>query len=420
MPVGDRFDSTRSLRQRDGTMKSVAGSRILMLLENNPYLQDSRVKQEAQTLHKAGYRVTVVCPKREASEPRRVEVEGVLIYQFRAAPNAGGFVGYVWEFGYSTLVMFLLSLIVWTREGVDVVHAHNPPETLFIIGAFYKIFGKKFVFDHHDVSPEMYDARYGTSARPFVRHILERLERLSFRVADQVISTNESHRKIATGRGRVPQSAVTVVRNGPQIADIGDIEPDPVLRAKAQTILGYVGIMGPQDGVDYLLRAMRHLVYDLGRQDVFCVLIGRGDSIPDLKDLADSLGIADKVWFTGWVSDREDLYRCLGAVDICVDPDPSNPYNDLCTMIKMMEYMVMSKPIVAFDLPEHRVSAGQAALYAAANDPMAMAVEIERLIDDPAQRNQMGKAGRERVYDELSWEHQEGNLISAYETVSHR
>lgn len=389
-----------------------------MLLENNPYSQDSRVKQEAQTLHRAGYQVTVVCPKRESSDTRRTVVDGIRLYRFRAAQSTGGFAGYVWEFGYSTMVMFFLSLIVWVREGIDVVHAHNPPETLFLIGEFYRIFGKKFVFDHHDVSPEMYNARYGSGARPMVRNILELLERLTFRTADHVIATNESHRAIAVGRGRVPQSNVTIVRNGPETDNIRQIDPDPVLRSKAQTILGYVGMMGPQDGVDYLLRAMYHLINDLGREDVYCVVIGEGDSIPDLVDLAEHLGIADKVWFTGWISNKDDLYRCLSTVDICVDPDPSNPYNDLCTMIKMMEYMVLGKPIVAFDLPEHRVSAGDAAVYAQANDELDMARMIDELMDDPVRRRYMGEIGQERVYSDLSWERQEDNLLAVYEAVT--
>jgi glycosyltransferase involved in cell wall biosynthesis len=316
------------------------------------------------------------------------------------------------------MVMFFLSLVVWVREGIDVVHAHNPPETLFLIGEFYRIFGKKFVFDHHDVSPEMYNARYGSGARPMVRNILGLLERLTFRTADHVIATNESHRAIAVGRGRVPQSNVTIVRNGPETDNIRQIDPDPVLRSKAQTILGYVGMMGPQDGVDYLLRAMYHLINDLGREDVYCVVIGEGDSIPDLVDLAEHLGIADKVWFTGWISNRDDLYRCLSTVDICVDPDPSNPYNDLCTMIKMMEYMVLGKPIVAFDLPEHRVSAGDAAVYAQANDELDMARMIDELMDDPVRRRHMGGIGQERVYSDLSWERQEDNLLAVYEAVT--
>jgi glycosyltransferase involved in cell wall biosynthesis len=389
-----------------------------MLLENNPYSQDSRVRHEAQTLHLAGYRVTVVSPKREPSDTMRQNIDGVRVYRFRAARNTGGFVGYVWEFGYSTTAMFFLSLIVWLREGIDVVHAHNPPETLFLIGGFYKVFGKRFVFDHHDVTPEMYNARYGDRARPLVRKVLGFLERATFNTADHVIATNESHRMIAIGRGGVPQTAVTIVRNGPRTNDLVEVAPDPVLRAKASTILGYVGIMGPQDGVDYLLRSVRHLIYDLGREDVYCVLMGKGDSIPDLQYLAEQLGIADRVWFTGWISSKDELYRLLSTVDICIDPDPSNPYNDLCTMIKMMEYMDVQKPIVAFDLPEHRFSAGDAAVYAQANDEMDMARKIAELIDDPDRRQHMGEIGRERVDSDLSWEHQETNLLAAYEVVT--
>jgi glycosyltransferase involved in cell wall biosynthesis len=388
-----------------------------MLLENNPYSQDSRVKREAQTLHRAGYRVTVISPKRKASEKRRSIVDGVTVYRFQAAGNSGGLSGYLWEYGYSTTIMFLLSLMVLVREGFDVVHAHNPPDTLVVIGGFYRLFGKKFIFDHHDVSPEMYEARYGAAARPLIRRILGLFERLTFRAADHVIATNESHRSIAIGRGGVPRSDTTIVRNGPETETMHPTNPDPGLRSKARTILGYVGIMGPQDGVDYLLRAIHHLVTDLGRHDVFCVIIGKGDSLPDLAELATRLGIADKVWFTGWVS-FEDLLRYLSTADICVDPDPSNRFNDKCTMIKMMEYMVMGKPIVAFDLPEHRVSAGDAALYARPNDELDFARKITELMDDPERRRSMGEIGRQRVYSDLAWEHQEGNLLAAYEAVT--
>jgi glycosyltransferase involved in cell wall biosynthesis len=306
---------------------------------------------------------------------------------------------------------------VWVREGFDVVHAHNPPDTLFLIAGFYKLFGKKFVFDHHDVSPELYEARYGIGARPSVRRLLGLFERITFRTADHVIATNESHRSIAVGRGGVALSDTTIVRNGPETEKMRPTAPDPSLRNRARTVLGYVGIMGPQDGVDYLLRAIRHLVNDLDRKDVFCVIIGRGDAVLALEDLAESLGIADKVWFAGWLS-PEDLPRYLSATDICVDPDPSNPYNDKCTMIKMMEYMIMGKPIVAFDLPEHRVSAGDAAVYARANDELDFARKIEELMDDPDRRRQMGEIGRERVFRDLSWEHQAKKLLAAYEAVT--
>lgn len=398
-------------------MRASAGKRILMLLENNPYSQDSRVRQEAQSLHRAGYQVTVVCPRRESSDKSRSIVDGVLLYQFRAAPNTGGLTGYMWEYGYSTTIMFLLSLLAWLREGFDVVHAHNPPETLFLIGRFYRVFGKKFVFDHHDVSPEMYEARYGPRARPPVRRLLMSLELLTFRTADHVIAANESHRTIAIERGGVAPDAITIVRNGPVLNKMQPTDPDPDLRAKSGTILAYVGIMGPQDGVDYLLRSIHHLIDDLGRTDVFCMIIGRGDAVPALKELAVNLGIADNVWFAGWMA-IDDLPRYLSAADICVDPDPSNPYNDLSTMIKMMEYMAMGKPIVAFDLPEHRISAGDAALYARANDELEFARGIAELMDDPDRRRHMGDVGRRRVSSALAWEHQEERLLAAYESVT--
>ncbi len=388
-----------------------------MLLENNPYAQDSRVRQEAETLNRAGYRVTVVGPKRDPSDPLRSIVEGVTLYQFRPAPDRDSFIGYLREYAYSTTMMFLLSLVVWAREGFDVTHAHNPPDTLFLIGGFYKLFGKRFVFDHHDRSPENYEARYGTSARPLVRRLLTWFERLTFRTADHVITTNETHREVAMRRGGVPPSRITVVRNGPLRDKMRQTGPAPDLRTRAGTVLGYVGIIGPLDGVEYLLHAIRYLVNDLDRDDVSCLIIGKGDALPDLEDLAAKLGITDKIQFTGWIA-PDDVPRYLSTVDICVDPDPSNPFNDGCTMIKMMEYMAMSKPIVAFDLPEHRVSAADAAVYARPNDPTDLARKIAELMDDPARRCSMAEIGRERVLSGLAWEHQELNLLAAYAAVT--
>ena len=213
------------------------------------------------------------------------------------------------------------------------------------------------------------------------------------------------------------RSDTTIVRNGPDLGEMRPTEPDPGLRSRAETILGYVGIIGPLDGVEYLLRAIQHLVDNLGRDDVLCLIIGKGDSIADLEDMAGELGIADKIRFTGWVS-PEDLPRYLSATDICLDPDPANPFNDRSTMIKMMEYMAMGKPIVAFDLPEHRVSAHDAAVYAQANDPRDFARKIEELMDDPDRRQSMGEIGQERVLSGLAWDHQERNLLAVYETLT--
>jgi glycosyltransferase involved in cell wall biosynthesis len=231
-----------------------------------------------------------------------------------------------------------------------------------------------------------------------------------------VIATNESYRAIEMARGRVPAERITVVRNGPHLESLHPVEPDAALRQRAGTILGYVGRMGPQDGVDYLLRALYHLVYDLDRRDVFCVIIGKGDMLPELKTLAKELDVEKHVWFTGWIPD-EDLIRYLSTADICIDPDPSNPFNDHSTMVKMMEYMALGKPIVAFDLPEHRVTAQAAALYARPNDELDFARQIAALMDDPERRKTMGQQGQERVETELAWSHQEEHLLEAYDAL---
>jgi len=240
------------------------------------------------------------------------------------------------------------------------------------------------------------------------------LEKLSLRYADHVIATNESYKAVEMRRGGVPPERITIVRNGPE-ANGGQLaEPDARLRQTGRTIIGYVGVMGPQDGLDYLLRALDHLVHDLGRTQVLCVLIGgHGSAQPSLKRLAKQLGLDDHVWFTGWVSDV-DLLRYIASADICVDPDPSNPFNDQSTMIKMLQYMAQAKPIVAFDLPEHRFTAQDAALYVQPNDELAFARALAQLMDDPKRREAMGAFGHERIRSKLAWHYSVQNLVGAY------
>jgi len=396
-------------------MKASVGS-VLMLLEDDPYQFDTRTKCQALTLARAGYRVSVISPRQPGGKLHEV-VDGVHLYQFPAPPAGNGFLGYLWEYGYSMVATFALSLLVFFREGFDVVHAQNPPDTFFLIAAFYKLFGKRFVYDHHDLAPEMYYARFRDNGNCLVYHALVLLEQLSCRLADRVIATNESYKTVEMERGRVPAERITVVRNGPDLELLQPVDPDPALRKRANTILGYVGKMGCQDGVDYLLRAVRHLVSDLHRRDVFCVIIGPGTVLPELKALAKELRIQEYIWFTGLVP-HEDLIRYLSTADICIDPDPSNPFNDRCTMIKMMEYMAFGKPIVAFDLPEHRVTAQDAAVYARPNDELDFARQIAALMDDPQRRQRMGKKGRERIETELAWSYQEKHLLEAYEALN--
>jgi len=390
--------------------------RVLMLLENNPYPQDGRVRLEANALAAAGYQVSVICPSSRGQSWREM-LDGVHVYRFPAPPDANGFLGYLWEYGYSMVATFAMSLLVFLSAGFDVVHTHNPPDTFVFIAAFYKLLGKRFVYDHHDLAPEAYYARFGSSDNRLVHHALVLFERLSCRLADHVIATNQSYRMVEMQRGHVPEQRITIVRNGPDLNHLQTVEPDPDLRRLGKTIIGWAGRMGFQDGVDYLLGALRHLVYDLGRTDFLCVLVGAGDASPSMKSLTEQLGLADYVLFTGWVEHTE-VARYLSAADIGVAPEPSNSYNDRSTMIKMMEYMALGKPIVAFDLPEHRVTAQDAALYARPNDESDFARHIVALMDDPERRKRMGQRGRERIETELAWPYQEKHLLEAYEALN--
>ena len=387
-----------------------------MLLENNSYPEDPRVRREARALAAAGYQVTVICPS-NGNQPWHETLEGVRVYRFPPPPPANTFLGYLWEYGYSMAATFFISLLLFLRHGFDVIHAHNPPDTFVLIAAFYKVMGKRFVFDHHDLSPEMYCARFDNKGNRLVYHALAFFEKLSCRLADRVIATNESYKRMEMDRGRVPEERITIVRNGPDLNRVRLVAPDQQLRKKGKTIIGYMGVMGFQDGVDYLLRTLHHLVYELGRTDFYCVLIGKGDAWNYLRRLAKELAIEPYVWFTGRVSD-DDLMLYLSTADICVDPDPSNPFNDRSTMVKMMEYMALAKPIVAFDLPEHRFTAQEAALYVKPNDELEFARVLAQLMDDPAQRQAMGLLGRQRVESAIAWQYSIPKLLEVYLELS--
>ncbi len=409
-------------------MKEYAG-RVLMLVENS-FPADARVRNEAFTLAKNRFHVSVIA-LRGATKPPREIVNGVAVYRvpritlFKKLPDAESsrvrallqrlqvVVGYFFEYGYFTLACLLGIFYVAAIDGFDVVHAHNPPDTLFVVGAIHRIFGKKFVFDHHDLSPELYLSRYRKTTDGLVSRSLRLLEKLSLKLADIAIATNESYRAIDIQRHAIDPDKVFVVRNGPDLARVRLVGRDSPLMSMGRTILCYVGAMNPQDGIDYLLRALGHLVHDLKRTDFYCVLIGDGDSREELESQALELGLGEYVRFTGFIPD-EDMMRYLSTADICLDPNPSSPLNDVSTWIKVMEYMALGKPIVSFDLKETRISAGEAALYVTPNDEIAFARAIVQLMDDPAKRSQMGEYGRIRVHDELNWDVTSQNLLRAY------
>lgn len=402
----------------EARIKLSACRRVLMVVENCSYPRDCRVSREALALSRAGYTVSVVCPS-EPGLPWREVVEGILVYRYPSPPDAHGFLGYLWEYAYSFVAAFSLSLLTWMHPGFDIIHAANPPDTAFIIAAFYKLFGKCFVYDQHDLAPEVYYAHFEGKGNQLVYRVLIWLERLSCGVADHIIAANQSYKGVEMERGRVSADRITVVRNGPDPNQLLPGEPISGLKQEGKNLIVYVGRIEFQDGVDYLLRALRHLANDLGRSDFLCIIVGDGGALPTVKRLSGQLGLAGSVSFTGWL-EQQEIMGYLNSADICVAPEPSNEFNDRSTMVKIMEYMAMGRPVVAFDLPEHRFTAQDAALYAKPNDELDMARQIARLMDNPKLRTQMGQIGRERVESELAWTHQEKHLLEAYESVLSR
>jgi len=400
-----------------------------MFVENR-FPGDVRVKNEADMLTAAGYSVTVIALREKHETITSKVVDGIRVYLVPRVTlftktrqdNPSGLerlwlrgialIGYAWEYLYFTSACFLMSLYVAMRHGFDVIHAHNPPDTLFLVAAMYKPFGKKFVFDHHDLCPELYQSRY-QATKGFLAGVLGLLEKGSLTLADITIATNESYRSIQIQRGKVKPENVFVVRNGPNLRRVALRSPSERLRNMNKSILCYVGALNPQDGVDYLLRSLRDLVRKLNRKDFYCVIMGSGDSLEDLRELARELNLDSYVELTGYISE-EDLMRNLSAADICVDPDPSSPLNDVSTWIKIMEYMALGKPIVTYDLKETRWSAQDSALYVTPNDELAFAEGIATLMDRPDLRAKMGEFGRRRIETDLKWDIVGQNLVRAY------
>ena len=376
-----------------------------MLLENSPYPADDRVRREAHTLTDAGYDVTVICPS-DPGQQQHERIDGVSVYRYPYPKEVAGMVGYLWEYGFSMIAISALSLYVFIRKGFDVIHAHQPPDLLVLVAGFYKFFGKKYVLDHHDLAPDLYEARFRGAAKPWMRQILILFEIFACRLSDRVIATNQSYQRIEMDRDHLPASKITIVRNGPDMHEVFQSAPDPALRRGAKNIIGYVGVTGTQDGVDQLLRAIDHLIHDFNKKDFLCVIVGNGDALPGLKLLAEELCISDHVFFTGWINGQEQVRSYLNSMDICVAPEPSDPYNRSSTAAKVMEYMAVGKPVVSFDLPEHHYTAQEAALYARPNDEMDFAGQLALLIDRPDERQRLGEAGLDRIKNVLAWQHQ--------------
>jgi glycosyltransferase involved in cell wall biosynthesis len=388
--------------------------RILIIVENLPVPFDRRVWQEATTLQKAGYQVSIICPKGKGYEASYECLENIHIYRHPLPIDAQGTLGYILEYSAALFWQFVLTCKIAYKHGFDAIHACNPPDNIYLVGGFFKWFGKKFLFDHHDINPELYEAKFGKKGLCY--RLITYWERGTFKTADVTIATNESYKKIAVERGEMTPERVFVVRSGPNLERLKRMPPNNELKKGKSYLVGYVGVMGRQEGIDYLLRAARYLIVDMGRQDVHFGLVGGGPELESLKDYACELGIESHVTFTGRVPD-EDMLEMLNTADVCVNPDVANDMNDKSTMNKIMEYMALGKPIVQFDLTEGRYSAQDASLYARENDDEDLAEKIAYLLDRPELRQKMGEYGRARVENELEWKYEAPKLLAAYELL---
>jgi glycosyltransferase involved in cell wall biosynthesis len=386
--------------------------RALILVEDLPVPFDRRVWSEAKTLRDAGWHVSVISPKGDGARRWHEHVDGIEVFRYPLPTTAAGLLHHAAEYGVAIPAMLILALLARTRGRVDVIHACNPPDFLFPIGWLFRRLGSAFIFDQHDLAPEVYVAQRGRSGG-LVHRFLLWCERMTYGLADVVIASNRTYRRFAIERGRAAPDQVFVVRSSPDPGRIHRVEPDQSVKGGRPNLVVYLGTMGPQDGVDLFVRAARQ-VLDARPGQVRFIAMGGGNQVDDLRELARGLGLdeADLV-FTGRIPDAE-VRGILSTADVAVSPDPANGFNEFCTMNKTLEYMAVGVPVVAFDLEETRVSAGEAALYAPPNEPAGLAERIGQLLDDPVQRERMGALGRERIAGELSWSRSSEQLLAAY------
>ncbi len=386
--------------------------KILIVVENLPVPFDTRVWKESLSLRDAGYDVTVICPKGKGYRRSSEIIDGIRIYRHPMPIEGNSGLTYVLEYGMALVWEFLLAWWIFLRHGFQVIEGCNPPDSIVLIAWPFKLFGIKYIFDHHDANPELYESKY--EKRGLFYKVLVWLEKLTFKGADVSMATNESYRDLAIRRGGMAPEDVFVVRNGPDLETFKPVAPKPELKYGKPYLVGYVGTMSVQEGLDILLQVADYIKRS-GRDDVHFTCVGGGPGLEELRRMNREMGLEDMVDFTGRVSDA-DLIDILSTADVCVNPDKPCEMNDISTMIKIMEYMALSKPIVQFDLKEGRFSAGEASLYADnTNQVSDFATKIIRLLDDEELRRRMGEIGRRRVENELAWQYSAEYLLAAYE-----
>jgi glycosyltransferase involved in cell wall biosynthesis len=395
--------------------------RVLMLVENLSVPFDRRVWKECCALTEAGYQVTAISPKGKAFDTTsRDVIDGVTIYRYRGFESSGSALSYIVEYAVALVLMTILAWMAFFRRGFDIVHIANPPDLLILVALPFKIFGTRIIFDQHDLSPEIYSLHNPRGGRPNVIHrLLLGFEYLTYRLSDVVICVTKSLCEVAESRGGVRSENLFLVRNGPELKAFRQATADDSLRLGKRFLLSYVGMMGPQDGVDILLRSVKLLVSKFGRDDFRVHVVGDGTELDNLKLYATELGVADYVTFAGR-QNYERVISAIAAADVCLCPDPKTPMTDRANLVKVTEYMCVGRPVVAFDLNEVRYSAGDAALYASANDELDFAGKIDSLLDDAGERQRRGQLGAQRVRDFLAWDHSKQALYAAYDRALRR
>lgn len=387
---------------------------VCIIIENLPAPMDRRVWQESRALRDAGYTVSIICPKRGEFTKSYEELEGIEIHRY-SLPEARGPAGYLIEYSWALAAQFALALKVYGRRRFKIIQACNPPDTIFIAARFFKLLGVKFVFDHHDLNPELFEAKFGKKSGLLYRLVCL-AERMTYRAADVSIATNESYKAVAIERGGMTPERVFVVRSAPDPAVLFPRPPDAGLKRGKKFLIAFLGVMGAQEGLDLLLEALKIVVEKRGAGEIGCTLMGGGPERAQLMERAQRLGLDPVVHFPGRVTDAE-MAAVLSTADLCVAPDPKNPMNDQSTMNKILEYMAFGRPVVLFDLTEGRRSAGEGALYARPNDPADFAAQILALLESGALRERLGHAGRERIETALNWAGEKEEYLRAYRAV---
>ncbi len=393
-------------------MKNSSGKHVLIVVENLPVPFDRRVWQEANTLKEDGTYVSIICPKMKGYDKSFEQINGIDIYRHPLSEGAGGAMGYLREYSTALFWEFILSMKIYSKRRFHVIHGCNPPDLIFIVALFYKVLGVKYVFDHHDINPELYIAKY--AAKGFFYKSLLLMERLTFATANYSIATNESYRDIAIKRGRMLMKNIQVVRSGPKLDRLTINGGDNKYKKGRKYLIGYVGVIGKQEGLDLLLESVKYIVSL--RKDVQFAIVGGGGELQHIKLLSQQMGLEEYIDFYGRVED-ETMVTILNTADICVNPDKPTEMNNLSTMNKIMEYMSLKKPIVQYDLKEGRISAQMASLYAINTSPENFAEKIIWLLDNPSNRNTMGEFGYNRVINQLSWEFESKKLLELYRKV---